>query len=248
MKLKLKYSQDIPNVDENEKDKNNTAGLGIAITIAFLVNLIYSLVVSISKDKMGSAVLTNGKKSLTISQAIFYSNKGVAFFSGLLFGALTLYMLYRKNFFEIEFNRLFVIVVLFSIPIFFIVFTFVGPNNFYHFPLAAVVFSSATIIWYFIKLLYEKYFIDENNDLNNFVSFVYLILGSEIFLLIVIFINFYLRYRKGKKVPNIITYLFDDLLALGEYIHLFLFCVLLYYFSTFVALPTLDPPNSSNDS
>lgn len=249
MELKPQYkNQEIPGYipgDISEEDYSNTAGLGIAVTLSFIIIILYSVFTSHkATGKIGSAVLSKGKKYMTISQASYYSSKPITFLTTMLFACLGTYMLYRKNFFELEVERVIVIAFFILSPIVFMLFTFVGPNNILHFPLAGFVFIGGTITCYAIYSLYDKYFIDDQT-LNNFKSLIIaMIIDMTIILLIIIFNLFILlNIRKPKKeqvkVPKQIIWFFDDLLAFGEYIHISIYIVILYIFSGFVALPSL---------
>ena len=102
---KTVFKQDIPgdipgNDLEDDSDFSNTYGLGIAVTLLFLLVVLYSLITSASKtNKIGSAVLSKGKRYFTISQAVYYSSKPITFLTLIGFTALGLYMLYRKKLF-----------------------------------------------------------------------------------------------------------------------------------------------------
>jgi hypothetical protein len=243
---------EIPGVDKDE-NYSNTAGLGIAITISFLLIIIYSVVTASSTTKkIGSAVLSSGKKHFTVSQAVYYSAKPVTFITLIFFTALGMYMLYRKNFFESEILRIFVVLVYAALPIFFMAFTYIGPDQLLHYPMALTIFIGGTLTWLAVYMIYDKYFIDDQTleELKRVVITMAIIL---FLLAILIIFNLYTvwnnRQPKNKrtKIPPPIVWFFNDLLAIGEYIHLSLYALLLYKLSTFKALPKLDELNKSNE-
>lgn len=251
--LKRKYRQNnnnnlyrIPN--QTYTDYDNTAGLGIALVLSYFLIIFYSLFTSWKKTgKVGSTVLSEGKYAFTISQAIHKSEKGVTFLMCLLFAALGLYVLYRKNFMQPELARTLVVIAFVIMPTIFIIFTYVGPDQKLHYPLAASIFIGGTIIQFLILNLYEKYF--ENEDvLETYNSLINTMVIFAILLTFILMFSLYIMTLKPKSVPKQLSWLLSDVLAISEYIHLIIYGILIFMFSTFAALPDLnghDPPLSS---
>ena len=252
--MKLKAQDKPGNIpDGQESDFSNTAGLGIAVTISFLLVVIYSMVTSSNRTKkIGSAVLSKGKKYFTISQAVYYSSKPVTFITLIIFAILGMYMFYRKNFFELEFLRIFILIIYVAIPFVFMAFTYIGPDQLLHYPIAGSIFFGGTLTWLAVYLLYDKYFIDDK-ELENFKSVVYTMAILLFFLILILIFNLFTIYNnrlpknKKTKIPKQIIWFSNDLLAIGEYVHLGLYAYMLYKLSTYVALPKLDELNGSNE-
>jgi len=226
---------------EAESDSSNTAGLGLAVTLSYFIIVFYSLFTSIQKTcskrcKIGSALLSKGTKSFTVSQAMFYSEKGVTFLSAILFGVLGTNMLVRKNFAQPEFKRIFCFNLFVMFPIIAIIFTFIGPNNPWHYPFVTMIFIGGTVTQLFILNLYEKYF--ENEPiLDTYKSLVYTMFFFVFILILSLIGSFILSKNAKSKNIKTLSWLFDDILASSEYIHLILYGILIYIFSTFAALP-----------
>jgi len=239
--LKRKYrALRIPtNPDHPKPDYNNTAGLGIATTLSYFLVIFYALFTSWNKtDNIGLSTNSQGRNSLTISQLMYNSEKVVTFSTTFLFAFLGIYMLYRKNFFELEARRVAVCVVFALIPIAFILITFYGPKCNIHYFIAAAVFIGGTVIQYLILDLYKTYFEDDKaldvyeSMVDTMVVFAIIITGILIFSLVI-------KNSKKGLFPKELNWITSDTLAISEYIHLTIYGGLLYLFSTFNGLPSL---------
>jgi len=238
--LKRSYkSYGIPVSSGSDKvDYSNTAGLGIAVVISYLLIIFYSLFTAWKRlGNIGSSVLSKGKNSFTISQSIYYSEKTVTVMMSILFGVLCVYMLYRKNFIQADFDRLIVVIPLLILPLIFIIFLYIGPNQSLHYPLAASIFIGGTIIQYFILELYNEYF-ENDQVLKTYQSLVMTMIIFAILITICLMFSFYTMHKPKMFHKKIVRFL-SDILALSEYVHLILYGILLYMFSTFAALPSV---------
>ena len=221
-----------------EADSDNTAGLGISFTLSYLLVIFYSFFTAFKKTKVGSTVLTKGKYSLTISQAMYNSEKSITFLMVGLMTYLGIFMLYRKNFFQMEGKRI-AVSVLFSIfPIIFIIFTYYGPRCKIHYLFASAIFIAGTVIQFLIVSLYKEYFVNEP-ILDTYESIVFTMIVFAVIITLIL-VSILLLTNIKNNFPKQIVWLMRDVLAMSEYTHLILYGILLYMFSTFAALPSIS--------
>ena len=153
-----------------------------------------------------------------------------------MFTILGVLMLYRKNFAQLDYRMLFCFTIFTCLPLVFIIFTFIGPKNPWHYVLALIIFIGGTIVQYLIINLYEDCFKD-NHILNVYSSIVDTMVFFVGIMIFTISISFIVGKISKKYRP--ISLLMGDTMAIAEFVHLTLYGILLYMFSTFVALPDI---------
>lgn len=245
MRLKLKSQYNIPKVEEDTYTITNTSNLGIGILMSFYSMIVYSIYTAHkTKNNIGSAVITSGKKNFTLSQAFFDSEKSVSIFFNIMFAGIGIYMCYRKNLFVPKYKEIVIVSSFILIPILCTTLLYVGPSKPIHYILAIIMFLGSIYMFYLIHNIYKIYFYDNEEEiLDTYYQFtvVAYIFGS---LLTIIFIWYFLKLTLFPKfklsVKNrVYQWLLTDILAISEYVMLGIIGILLYLFAIFPPIPKL---------
>ena len=139
-------------------------------------------------------------------------------------------------------------------------FTYIGPDRLLHYVIALSIFLGGTLTWLCVYLLYNKYFIDGKDpsiqavkDMEDIKSIILTMAILLFFVGFILIFNYYEIYNnrlpknKRVKIPKPVSWFANDVLAIGEYIHLGLYAFMLYRLSTLVALPKLNEVNNSKE-
>lgn len=245
VKLNLRNNVDnniilnIPKVEEDLHKNTSTSNLGIGLVISLYISIFFGMYTSHkTRKRIGSSVLSKGKKNFTLSQSFYDSEKYLSVFFLSIFLVLSLYVSYKKNLFHLKFDRIFIILSFIVIFTSYISIMYIGPGIPFHYIIALVVFGFGIAVANVGFTVYDKYYLDnEDNILNTYYQFMIVLYIFSAMLGVLFMYKYYVtKYGKNFKMFD---WLMTDLLAIGEYIYIAIVGILLYIFSTFPKLP--DP-------
>lgn len=215
--------------------KINTLDYGIISMVVYVILFSYAYANSYYRKKILSFDFTNHKKSFTLEQAIFKSEKVFVLIALSVYAGLLIAIFYEQNF-QCQ-GVLGVITILF--PVFFVIllllFLYAGGKrvSYVHRVYAIAVFTGGTILSFMLLKLYRDQF--DSNDLTELAVCAYSLLGLVVIISIMYFVRYWFRL-KG---------VFIDILSVFQILHLLMFGITMVVLSSYGKLPGCVPLSSS---
>ena len=213
----------IPRHEGMKTDTESTTNLGVALLVTFIILYLYPYSISYSRGKIGSSIATKGKKNMTISSAIYYSNP-IFFIIGMsMFGSLFIYTLYTKKFFINCPLRITGDIFFFIGVLSFITAIFLGPMHKYHNIVIVGTLLGTSVLGIIIYEEYIKYF-KEGPYLQTILITSCISLG----LILPVIIGSYIIKKQ---------YLKTAIIAIYELIGVICFSIIFFIWASFPNLP-----------
>ena len=223
------------NKDSQLVQESKTSDLGITAVIVYASIFFYAYINAFynKKSNLGLAII-NPNNGITVTHAMFNSEKiGVALFLSL-FITVILYILVKQNYQKYILGIICMIIIV-SFGLLLGGFMYISTNMiFLHTLMAAVMFVGGQIFAFSTLALYNESY--PNDDVSEMTTTIYALTALFVVIMILIGINGYSAYkRKGKKI-SMSTRLLWDLLGVAGLVHIVLFGSLLYIISIYPPL------------
>lgn len=217
---------------------SSTMDLGITVTIIYVMIFMYAYLNAFYKEngKLGLSII-NPKKGITITNAMFNSEKiGVIIFL-IMFTSITLHILTNQNFYKsTEGIVSMILIVCFSLML--VGFMFVDSKRIYlHTTMVFAMFMFCQLFGFITVSLYDESY--PNQNIEEITTLTYVLTSIFTLISIMLIVNGYFYYQsKNKLISNIglIGRLIMDIIGVSEIIYIIFFGILIYYISIYPPL------------
>lgn len=195
----------------------------------FILILVINFMIVYSKNKLGFSYKNKGNTNFTLSIIAYNTNRIVLNFIVLLYFIMVTLFCYHLNLFQNDTYTILTSCLLYFVGLSFTLSTYFGPNRKSHFIPIFFGYLGGTFSIYLLFYTYSKYY--PILELNN----VIFVLSILIFIVVTILgIIIYLFLTTKKKL-----YIFYDIFAFLEYVHIGLFFLGLTIASYYPKLPEI---------